>query len=563
MALGMTTWPGRLVLAAAFAALHAAAVHAAEPKTVCTITVNSADERDAFRRHLPPDKFRFVELVERGRPDWLESARRKGIRCDVLIVSGHYDGGDYAGGNEFFSERVETHEYLPVDEMERVACSDPDNGMFSRLREVYLFGCNTLNSEALRSAPAEIERTLVQSGRDPAAAARLAHALSARYADSSRDRMRHVFKDVPVIYGFSSTAPLGPTAATYLGRYLESGGAREFGSGRASRKLLGYFPGRSLTLTRGSTDADPDAAFRHDVCRFFDDRVSPADRARFVHTLLERDMAEVRLFLDRLEHYARGLDESARRLPDAARALDAIARDQVVRERYLDFARTTEGPAVRVRMIGLAERLGWLSAMQKRAELVGVIRDEFARSRPTAADVDLVCKLNTDREFDAARQELPDVPGQVKDAAHAAILACLGGTVERARVLEALTSARDDDLQIAQVYLRHRPISDVAELRAITLAIARMGDARSQARALDALARQRLSDPEALDEVVRLFPLARSVDVQRAIAGILIRSDYEAMAAPEVLRTLRDHRLKSPDGRDLIDVLIDRLQAAS
>jgi len=43
----------------------------APKQTVCTITVNSADEKEAFRRHLPPDRYRFVELVERGRADWL------------------------------------------------------------------------------------------------------------------------------------------------------------------------------------------------------------------------------------------------------------------------------------------------------------------------------------------------------------------------------------------------------------------------------------------------------------------------------------------------------------
>ena len=106
----------------------------APTQTVCTITVNSPDEKEAFRRHLPPDRYRFVELVERGRADWLESARREGVRCDILIISGHYDGGDYAGGNEFFSEHVDTNEFLPVDEMERVACSVPDNGLFSHLK---------------------------------------------------------------------------------------------------------------------------------------------------------------------------------------------------------------------------------------------------------------------------------------------------------------------------------------------------------------------------------------------------------------------------------------------
>src|SRR5438552_17402434 len=85
----------------------------ADKKTVCTITVNSSDEKEVFRRSLPPDKFQFVELVERGRPDWLASACRQGIRCDVLVISGHYDGG-----NEFFPDRLEASEFLPVAEVE-------------------------------------------------------------------------------------------------------------------------------------------------------------------------------------------------------------------------------------------------------------------------------------------------------------------------------------------------------------------------------------------------------------------------------------------------------------
>jgi hypothetical protein len=551
------------MLVATLAALHAAVAHSAEKSTVCTITVNSSDEKEAFRRHLPADRFEFVELVERGRIDWLESARRKGIRCDVLIISGHYDGGDYAGGNEFFSERLDTAEYLPVDEMERIACSDPDNGMFSRLKEVYLFGCNTLNPEPLLSGRAEIARTLVQSGHAPVDVERLSRALSARYADSSRDRMRQVFKDVPAIYGFSSTAPLGPMAATYLDHYFQSSGARDVGSGRANTRILGYFPGRSLTFTRGSTSADPDAGVRRDVCEFFDNRLSPAHRAKFVHQVLRRDMAEVRLFLDHLEHYVGSLDEKTRQLPEVAPVLDEISQDRTARDPYLAFARSDDRSAVRVRMIRLAGHLGWLSAEDTRAELIRLLGDEFARSRPTAADVDLVCGLNEDRQFDEARRDLPAAAVGADDVGHAAMLACLGGSEGRARVLQALTSPRDADVQIAQVYLRRRPISDIHELRRITTEIAQMADGTAQVRALDTLAYLRLSDPVALQAVTRLFVVTKSIAVQRAIAGILIRSDYPATAWPELVRTLREHRMKSPDGRDLIDVLIDRGQIAS
>jgi len=37
------------------------------------------------------------------------------------------------------------------------------------------------------------------------------------------------------------------------------------------------------------------------------------------------------------------------------------------------------------------------------------------------------------------------------------------------------------------------------------------------------------------------------------------RADFEQIATPDLVRDLREHRLKSPDGQDLIDVLIRRL----
>src|SRR3982074_4413 len=278
-----------LLLTALLAAVWAHDANA-DKKTVCSITVNSPDEKDAFRRSLPANKYEFVELVERGRSDWLESACRQGIRCDVLVISGHYDRG-----NEFFSEHLEAREFLPVAEMERVSCSDSCPGLFSQLKEFYLFGCNTLNPEALRSASAEIGRSLVRSGYSRADAERLSRARGARHGESSRDRMRLIFKDVPVIYGFSSKAPVGPTAAAMLDRYFQSGVSGEVGGGRASAKMLGRFAANSMVVASGLSDSDPYAAHRRDVCQFSDDRLSPAQKLDFVHQLLGREMAEVRM----------------------------------------------------------------------------------------------------------------------------------------------------------------------------------------------------------------------------------------------------------------------------
>ncbi|HEY4138160.1 MAG TPA: hypothetical protein VGN65_06900 [Casimicrobiaceae bacterium] len=539
-----------LCLTAWLAAWTPAAV--ADKKTVCTITVNSADEKEAFRRSLPPDRFRFVELVERGRPDWLASACQQKIRCDVLVISGHYDGG-----NEFFSDKVEAREFLPVDEMERASCSDSCSTLFSQLKEIYLFGCNTLNPERQNNVAAAIARDLRLSGHSAADAERVAQMLAARYGDSSRDRMRQIFPNVPAIYGFSSVAPLGPAAAFNLHRYLQSG-IGDVASGRPTSRLSSYFPGRSLTVTAGMNDTDPQASYRRDFCQFSGDRLGAAAKAAFVHRILERDMAEVRIFLDRIERYTASMSESDRATPGVTEALDAIVRDEPTRSRYLDFARGAESGQLRVRMLKLAEGLGWLSPAEFRVETVRTIGDALARPHVNAADVDLACALNRSHELDGELDRLQGA-SDADNAAHAAVRACLGDSKARARVLEALTGP-DDDVQIAQVYLRHHPIEDATEIRTLTEEILQMTNATAQARALDTLATQRPADRDSLEALASLFARSSSSGVQLAIAGILLRADYRTIASADLVQSLRQHRRKFSSGEDAVDILIRRVQ---
>ena len=542
--------PAKSLCVYVVAALFAAQITEASVQTVCTVTVNSADEKEAFRRYLPPDKYRFVELVERGRRDWLAQACQTGIQCDVVVISGHYDGG-----KEFFSEHVEAQEFLPVAELERASCSDSCPALFSQVKEVYLFGCNTLNPVAQTSSSAEVVRSLERSGLARPDAELLARSLNAGHGASSRDRMRMVFKDVPAIYGFSAVAPLGPVAAATLSRYFQAAGTREVGSGRVNARMLGQFAANSLVVAQGMTDADPHADVRRDVCQFVDDRISDAQRLAFIHRLLQGQMAEVRIFLDRIEEYAATLTNGDQEVPGVAEALRGIAHDGAARERYLDFARDADQPAVRARMLELARTLGWLSLPQLRAEQVLMIDEMLARSTTDVADLDLACTLNAQHDLDGLESPARDVA-----LVHAAIRGCLGSAEGRARTVEALFSPRDAEVRIAQVYLVHRPIADVGELRKLTAGVARMIGSDAQVRALQALGAHRLSDSESLQTLTTLFPVAESLSVQTAIAGVLIRADYDSIARPELVRTLREHRRKSLNGEDLIDALIRRLQ---
>ncbi|HEY1458812.1 MAG TPA: hypothetical protein VGH59_02010 [Casimicrobiaceae bacterium] len=539
-----------LALLAALSTLDARA----ERSTVCTVTVNSPDEREMFRRSLPEDKFQLVELVERGRPDWLASACRQNVRCDVLVISGHFDGG-----TEFYSDRVGARESLPVDELERASCSASCSGLFSQLKEVYLFGCNTLNPATVEATASEVARSLVRSGSTQADADELARALNANHGESNRDAMRRIFANVPVIYGFPGQAPLGVTAGPILGRYLQATASRDVGSGRASAALLGAFSAASMSSASGMLASDTRSDYRRDVCQFFDEQRSPAQKLSFIHSLLRREMAEVRMFFERIEAFDASLTDAERTSPAFLAELEAIAADESARDRYLRYARDVDRAEVRARMIQWAGKLGWLSPQEQTSELARLASDRLADPAIASSDVDLICSLDRDGALDHRVHD--DRPIVASDSvARSAALACLGRPDARERVLRALTGGVVSEVDLAQVYLSHRPIGDVHELRSIAAGIATMTDADAQVRALETLARYYLSDRESLSELARLFPRAVSVSVQRAIAGVFIRSDARAVADLDLGRIVRRYRLKSPDGgEDLIDVLLRRL----
>jgi len=530
----------------------------AQEQTVCTITVNSPDEKEAFRAHLPKGKYRFVELVERGRPDWLASACRSSVSCDVLIISAHYDGG-----NTLFSERLDVKESLTVTELERVSCSDSCPSLFSRLKEVYLFGCNTLNPEPQSSASAEIVRALVREGHSPQEAQRELHALKAVHGESSRDRMRQIFNDVPVIYGFSSTAPLGPLAGATLERFFHAEGARDVAQGRASSRLLGYFSPFGMAVTQGVTGTDPGIQSRYDMCKFADERLSTATKLSFVHELLQQHVGEARLQLDRIQRLTATLDETTRGEPAVTEVLREIARDHDARERFLDYARQADEPSAQVRLIDVAHDVGWLSEDERRDALAAMLRQVQAHTALGVPEVNFACTLNRDRKLDGALAR-GIAPGSLADdVAHAAVRACLGSAEDRARTVQALLSSKEAQVRIAQAYLRHRPITDPMELRRFAQGIADMAPGDAQVGALEALARHYVSDREVLEALTRLYAQTPSWAVQSAIAGILIRSDRGAIDSTELLRTLQERRLPAPAGQhEMIDALIHRLQTS-
>jgi hypothetical protein len=250
-------------------------------------------------------------------------------------------------------------------------------------------------------------------------------------------------------------------------------------------------------------------------------------------------------------------------LPAVAAGLDAIARDGDARARFLAFARDADEPAIRARMLALAADFTWLSPAEERDELARMIAARLSAGNLGEADVDLVCSLNRDGSLDPVLPRVEWEPPASESIAKDAVLACLGSAESRVRVVRALSGPREADVGIAQAYLQHRPLDGTKEVRAVVAGVAGMRESSAQVRALETLARQGVDDRGSLDALTRLFATTRSADVQSAIAGILIRSDPDAIGPSALLDTVRLHRVKPAGDATLVDVLVRVLENRS
>ncbi|MFZ3231555.1 MAG: HEAT repeat domain-containing protein [Pseudobdellovibrio sp.] len=193
--------------------------------TVCTVTINSNHESQAFERSLKPQGFQFIELTEatqvQGPPatnaDWFSKSCKSGIRCDVLIISGHF------GGSFFTDDPLKPPLRLPLSELTQHSCQQDCSGILDHPKEVFLFGCNTLAGKEKDSRTmSEYIRVLTNDGFSINTATQVAAARYSPFGGLMGGRMVKAFNQVPIIYGFNSKGPLGAVIQKDLEGYLKA-----------------------------------------------------------------------------------------------------------------------------------------------------------------------------------------------------------------------------------------------------------------------------------------------------------------------------------------------------
>lgn len=181
--------------------------------TICAITLNSTNERDAFKKSAAkhPTKFNpIVELTDFG-DDWFKKSCQSNIRCDQLIISGHHSGGEFYSDN---GDKSLTHNQLIA-----ASCAKTCEGILNKPLEVFLFACTTMDGEILIKQDEHLLQKLLDLGV-PKSQAGL---LSERKIDSRSNRQdfQIAFSGAKKrIHGFTVRAPLGPQIEPSLQAYF-------------------------------------------------------------------------------------------------------------------------------------------------------------------------------------------------------------------------------------------------------------------------------------------------------------------------------------------------------
>jgi hypothetical protein len=184
----------------------------------CFMTINSSEEKHLFKKSLSTGdnagKFAFHELVpeDAESQNWYDLACEKNIRCDLLVISGHF-GGSFFGASGAS---------LSMEEMETKSCQKTCKGIMSDPKEVFLLGCNTLagKDEDNRSA-SEYLAVLLEDDIPLEEASRIVEQRYGAIGTSFKQNMKRAFQGVPHIYGFHSVGPSGKSIERLLNNYHE------------------------------------------------------------------------------------------------------------------------------------------------------------------------------------------------------------------------------------------------------------------------------------------------------------------------------------------------------
>ncbi len=361
---------------------------------VCTITINSSEEKEVFKERLPKDKFQFIELLDYAEDhdpsysssnQWFEKACKSGLNCHMLIISGHF-GGDFFGS----SGKTLSSAY-----MERKSCENSCTGIFNSPKEVFLFGCNTLAGKDKDSRSPEEYLEVLLSDRDYMNVDRstLEGIVEARYGSFGsefKDVMTRTFEGVPRLYGFSSIGPSGKNVKGLLKNYFTKMGnygtyySSKFGPPTKDKNSLSeeklkaqlkeleksnFFNGKlsdalkvtAFTQCSGLLPNDPAYKIKQRMCQLHSDKLSNLEKMKLIEELLqdENKLAFFPLIEDFLTTKV-SINDLKSSDCEECKVFQRIISNNKLKEDLIVAIKAVNVPTLKSEWIKFAHAVGWI-----------------------------------------------------------------------------------------------------------------------------------------------------------------------------------------------------------
>jgi hypothetical protein len=161
------------------------------------------------------------------------------------VISGHFAAA-FIGSAGFD---------IQLSDLSRYSCRSDCQDFFSSVREVYLFGCNTLAGHARDSRTIEQYREiLIQDGVTSHEAQRIAARRYTPYGRSIRDEVLSLFPEATRVFGYPSTGPTGSHVRPALESYIKNAYA---GSETAKISAFARTLGKSGMIELPARKKDP------------------------------------------------------------------------------------------------------------------------------------------------------------------------------------------------------------------------------------------------------------------------------------------------------------------
>ncbi len=539
-----------------------AGTQAVNKKNVCSITINSDDEINAFKQYLPSGQFNFIELTQFAEnpldksSKWLTRACAQGIKCDILIISGHF-GGSFFGSS---SKR------LSLEDLEAASCNSQCDGILNDPKEVFLFGCNTLAGKNKDSrTPREYNRILIEDGFSAEQAARIVAFRYSPIGESFHDRMSQAFSGVQRIYGFNSVAPVGPVVKPLLQKYLSST-AKSYSQSLESQnpaevqapnqKLLNIFSKTSMMQSKGHRG---EQWTQKPACFLNDKKVANVDKLVWVDSVVRNP--DSRLLLNtviHIEDFISRLLSKSQLTEEEKSIFTRLGESQSGKAEVLGFLKhPMQGlQAVQVNLLSFARDLGWVEQSSFNEQLEKVINLKKALRSPIRSEYrDFVCSLKVSSvEINPA--DIP--PARWREELFVSLLACLKikSVQFQNRVAENLIHDTGVPLQLASLTALKEFNSKNPEIQKILLkTLVSSGSPQIRSAAAETIGHTGGSNPTLRAGLVKSLQTDRAIPVRVSAAEALAASESTGTEALKVLANSlfkdRDKQVRSAAARAL------------